>query len=83
MSITVPRFSEDKDFGCIYLDIFSGEHSKHPYFNIHDGYLFQGTQLCLPTTSIHKHVVRELHVGGCSGHLSRDKTLALIDDRYF
>lgn len=50
-------------------DILRGKHVKYPHSSIHDGYLFQGTQLCLPATSMHKHVVRGLHVGGCSGHL--------------
>lgn len=90
MSITVLGFkeirreySEDKDFGSIYVGILGGERAKHPHFNIHDGYLFRGVQLCLPATSICEHVVRELYGGGCSGHLGRDKDLTLIGDRYF
>ena len=45
--------------------------------------LFGGTKLCLPATSIREHVVQELHSGGCSGHLGRDKAIALVDDRYY
>ena len=37
----------------------------------------------VPATSIREYVVSKLHSGGCSGHLRRDKTLALMDDRYY
>ena len=33
--------------------------------------------------SIREYVVCELHSGICSGHLGRDKTFALVDDRYY
>ena len=39
--------------------------------------------MCLLATSIREFVLRELHVGGCSGYLGRDKTLALVEDRFF
>lgn len=90
MSITIPGFEEirqeyhaENDFDHIYTDILNGEQAQHPHFSIHDGYLFRGTKLCLPATSIREHIVRELHGGKCSGHLGRDKTLHLFSDRYF
>ena len=67
-------YETDKDFGTIYKEIRQGEHLKHPYFSVRDGYLFNGSHLCLPNTSIREHVIGELHSGGCSGHLGRDKT---------
>lgn len=73
----------DQDFGTIYAELNNGDLGKHPHYSIHDGFLFKGTQLCLPTTSIREYVVRELHSGGCSGHLGSDKTLALVSDRYY
>ena len=89
-SFTVPCFegihreySNDHDFGCIYKDLLNGGFSEHSNFSIHDGYLFRGNQLCLPATSICEYVLRELHGGGCSGHLGRDKTLALVEDHFF
>lgn len=52
MSIIVPRFEEiwheypkDQDFGRIYTDLLNGKEVQHPHYNIHDDYLFQGTQL--------------------------------------
>ena len=90
MSITVPGLEEirrdylvDKDFGHIYTALLNDEPDQHPQFSIHVGYVFRGTKLCLPATSIHEHIVRELHGGRCSGYLGRDKTLDLVSDRYF
>jgi len=79
ISVTVTSFEEirseypdDHDFGHIYKALLNGELYDHPKFSIHDGYLFRGNQLCLPATSIREFVLRELHGGGCSGHLGRD-----------
>ena len=33
-------------------------------------------------TSILEQVVQELHLGGCSGYLGRDKIVALVGERY-
>ena len=77
------EYLDDHDFGCIYKDLLNGEFSEHSKFTVHDGYLYHGNQLCLPTTSIRKYVLRELHGGGCSGHLGCDKTLAIVEDRFF
>lgn len=70
------EYPTHKDFGTAYIDLHNGNQGKHPQFNIHDGFLFNGTKLCLSTTSsTQKHVVRELHSERCSGHLGRDKRL--------
>ena len=76
ISVTVRGFEEirkeypdDHDFGRIYKALLNGEFSNHPKFSIHNGYLFCGYLLCLPATSIREFVLRELHGGGCSGHL--------------
>eukprot|EP00268_Persea_americana_P065968 TRINITY_DN8890_c1_g2_i1.p1 TRINITY_DN8890_c1_g2~~TRINITY_DN8890_c1_g2_i1.p1 ORF type:complete len:109 (-),score=8.81 TRINITY_DN8890_c1_g2_i1:853-1179(-) len=87
MAISVPGFEQikedyatNKDFGTIYKEILQGAHLKHLYFSIQDGYLFYGSHLCLPNTSIQEHVIRELHSEGCSRHLGRDKTFMLVRD---
>lgn len=57
------------------LEVLIAQHAKHPQCIIHDGYLLQGTQVCVPSTSIHEHIVQELQ-GRLSEHMVRDKTLA-------
>ena len=88
ISIIVPGFEDirreypdDHDFWCIYKDL-NGEFSEHPKFSIHDGYFVRGNQFYFPAT-IREYVLWELHGGGCSGHLGRDKTLAIVEDSLF
>ena len=46
-----------KDFSIIYAGLVARQHAKYLDFSLHDGYLFKGTCLCLPNTSIHEEVV--------------------------
>lgn len=46
----------DVDFNTIYTDLLNGGQGKQPHFIMHDGFLFKGTQLCLPDTFIREHV---------------------------
>ena len=48
-----------------------------------DGYLFKGKQLCIPRSSMRENIIRELHSSGLAGHFGKDKTLALIKDKYY
>ena len=36
------------NFGFIYVKLSNGDLDKHPHYNIHGGFLFKGTPLCLP-----------------------------------
>ncbi|GJS89136.1 putative nucleotidyltransferase, ribonuclease H [Tanacetum coccineum] len=53
---------------------------QNPDFNIHDGFLFKGNQLCIPNTSLRLKIIKELHG---EGHVGRDRTLQLVQASYF
>ena len=80
-------YPTDKDFQEIMaqlknpvagnMDIIQGK-----YF-MQDGYLFKGKQLCIPMSSMRENIIRELHSSGLAGHFGKDKTLALVKDKYY
>ena len=72
-----------KDFSIIYADLMAGQHAEYLKFSLYDSYLFKGTRLCLPNTSIREEVIRELHSSGAVGHFGRDKTIAMVEDRFY
>nr|GEU68731.1 putative reverse transcriptase domain-containing protein [Tanacetum cinerariifolium] len=50
------------------------------YFVLHDVFLFKGNQLCIPDSSLHLQIIKELHG---EGHVGRDRTLQLVQASYF
>lgn len=49
-------------------------------FSLVDGFLFRGSQLCLPDCSLRLCVIDELHR---EGHIGRDRTLQLVSSSYY
>ena len=77
------HYTSDPYFGPIWeSDIQYGTDSYASYV-IDDGYLFYGTQLCVPEGSLGEDLIRELHSGGLSGHFGQTKTIGFVEQRYF
>ena len=49
-------------------------------FTLHNGFLFKGTQLCIPEGSLRLKIIKERHN---EGHMGRDKTLQLVVDQFY
>ncbi|XP_073263062.1 uncharacterized protein [Populus alba] len=74
-------YVEDKDFRNIWSRCQEGRSQEG--IHIHEGYLFWGNQLCVPRSSLREQIIHKLHGSGLGGHLGRDKTVALAEERYY
>ena len=71
------------DFGIIYNEVSNGNRQEYLDFLVENGYLFKVTKLCVPRTSFRDLLIWEMHAGGLAGHFGRDKTIALVEDRFY
>jgi len=90
LPVTVPCFVDlpanytlDPDFESLYLRLSSHPHTTDIVFSISNGFLFKGTQLCLPSSYLREFVITELHSGSLASQFEQDKTLNLVEDRFF
>ena len=80
-SFTKNTYAEDPDFGEIYnACIRTG--SRHNFYH-HEGYLFKGDKLCIPTSSTRRLLIQEAHGGGLMGHFGVAKTLATLKEHFY
>ncbi|GJX45491.1 reverse mRNAase [Tanacetum coccineum] len=70
-------YADDEDLGNTW--------SKLPFddYSMQDGYLFKGNCLCIPRCSLREKLIHDLHRGGLSGHLGREKTIDILEERYY
>lgn len=73
-------YAEDEDFKKEWKNCISRVSSK---YQICDGFLFFRDRLYIPQGSLRKHIIRELHSGGLRGHMGQDKSIALVEARYY
>jgi len=52
-------------------------------YNLQEGLLFKGGQLCIPDCSMRENIIQEKHSGGLAGHFGIDKTTAQVRHFYF
>ncbi|GJR68519.1 putative CCCH-type zinc finger family protein [Tanacetum coccineum] len=57
-------------------EVLSGQHYD---YQVQDGFLFKGLQLCIPDCSLREKVVVELH---SLGHFGPDKGIVLVERKY-
>jgi hypothetical protein len=66
--------SSNPFFGPILEDVSTRTQGG---FVLHNGFLFKGTQLCIPEGSLRLKIIKERHD---EGHMGRDKTLQLVPE---
>ena len=71
------------NFGIIYNEVSNGNHHEYVDFLVENVYLFKVTKLCIPRTSFRNLLFWEMHAGCLAGHFGRDKTIALVEDRFY
>ena len=77
------EYSTYPDFCNIYDEVNDGNRHKYVDFLVENGYLFKVTKLCIPRTSFRDLLIWEMHAGGLAGHFGRDKTIALVEGRFY
>ncbi|GJS77937.1 RNA-directed DNA polymerase [Tanacetum coccineum] len=73
-------YDDDCDFSTTWKSYCKGYVND---FLRYDGFLFKSNQLCVPQCSLREEIIRETHEGGLAGHFGRDKTLAVVKEKFF
>jgi hypothetical protein len=69
--------SIDPFFGPILEDVSTRAQGG---FVLHNGFLFKGTQLCIPEGSLRLKIIKERHD---EGHMGQDKTFQLVVEQLY
>ncbi|KAK0601962.1 hypothetical protein LWI29_029106 [Acer saccharum] len=57
--------------------------NSSPDFQLREGFIFRGSRLRIPQTLVREFLILELHAGGIAGHFGRNKTIKLVEDRFY
>jgi hypothetical protein len=74
------HYESDKKLAAVLEALKKGKLAAFTGFYLNDGFLFKGLQLCVPHCSLRRQLLQEVHQ---QGHFGRDKTLALLQQRYY
>ena len=72
--------AEDEDFRELFAEC--SKHSKGDFL-VQEGFLFNGTRLCVPRCSTRELLIREVHRGSLAGHYGENKTLTMLREHYY
>nr|GEU95738.1 BTB/POZ/MATH-domains containing protein [Tanacetum cinerariifolium] len=74
-------YASNEDFSKIWMELETKQHRDE--FLLLDSYLFKGNRLYIPKTFLRTQLIKEIHVGGFSAHLGRDRTIASVESRFY
>ena len=77
------EYSACPDFDIIYDEVSNGNRHEYVDFLAENSYLFKVTKLCIPQTSFRDLLIWDMQVGGLVGHFGSDKTITLVEDRFY
>ncbi|XP_026378780.1 uncharacterized protein LOC113273245 [Papaver somniferum] len=75
-------YPDDEDFNDICKNCGT-KNGGEAGFLIQDGFLFKDNRLCIPQGSLRLYLMQELHGSGLGGHFGKDKTISLVEERFF
>ena len=79
-------YEGDEDFSKAFhvcKEMTNSYHTNFANFILQEGFLFKGSQLCVPKGSIRENIIKEKHCGGLGGHFGLDNTLELVKRFYY
>jgi hypothetical protein len=71
------HYQVDPAFETIHSELSINPRSLSGKYSMMDGFLFQGSKLCLPGTSMRELVILELHSCGLAEHFGKDNNCTI------